>query len=90
VARTCIRAETQIHRWYRLSDGLYLLALKAGAGVAVARQAFRDLQIDGLDLIPEREASEKEARMIWGCPPLESPSRWEVLMGDDEVPLPGP
>jgi len=88
VGRTRIQAETQVLHWYRLTEGLYLLALRAGIGVAIARAAFRDNQIDGLHLIPELEASEEEAREIWGCPPIEAPSKWEVLMADDE-PVPG-
>jgi len=85
---TWIRAETQIRRWFHARDDLYLLVIGTGGpfGAPSAPSTFfRANQIKGLDQIPEREVkSAAEARKIWGCPPVEPPSRYERMLEDDD------
>jgi hypothetical protein len=90
MATTHINAETQIRQWFHVREDLYLLVLGGGGPfgsgpVSASRQFYRANQIKGLDRIPEREVKSKaEARKIWGCPPVDLPSRYERLLEDDD------
>ena len=90
MAVTRLRAKTQIRMWYHVRDDLFLLVLGGGGPfgsgtISVPRQYYRANQIDGLDEIPEREVkTAAEARKVWGCPPLDVPSRYERMLEDDD------